>query len=136
MTETDTETIPIDRLVKIHTKIKQQIEALTQEYDTKVEALKAQQTEVRFAIKDQMKALGLKSVNTSYGTVSLTTKTRYNTQDWDSFKKFVLEHQVVDLLEKRIAQSNMATFLEENPGVVPPGLNSFTEFDIRVTKSK
>ena len=83
-----------------------------------------------------MKALGLKSVQTSYGTVSLITKTRYNTQDWDSFKQFVLDNQVVDLLEKRIAQTNMATFLEENPGVVPPGLNSTTEFDIRVTKAR
>ena len=136
MSEADTEVVPIDRLVKIHTKIKAQIDALTKEYDTKVEALKAQQDEVRFAIKDQMKALGLKSVNTSYGTVTLSTKTRYNTQDWDSFKKFILEHQIVDLLEKRIAQSNMATFLSENPGVVPPGLNSHTEFEIRVTKSK
>jgi hypothetical protein len=136
MTDTEDEVVPIDLLVKIHTKIKSRIDALTKEYDTAVEQLKAQQDEVRFAIKDKMKALGLKSVNTSYGTVSLSTKTRYNTQDWDSFKKFILDHQVVDLLEKRIAQSNMATFLEENPGVVPPGLNSHTEFEIRVTKSK
>jgi ribosomal protein L4 len=136
MSDTDTEVVPIDRLVKIHSKIKAQIDALTKEYDTKIEQLKAQQDEVRFAIKDQMRALGLKSVNTSFGTVTLSTKTRYNTQDWDSFKKFVLEHEVVDLLEKRIAQSNMATFLEENPGVVPPGLNSYTEFEIRVTKAK
>jgi ribosomal protein L4 len=136
MTDTEDEVVPIDRLVKIHTKIKSRIDALTKEYDTAVEQLKAQQDEVRFAIKDKMKALGLKSVNTAYGTVSLSTKVRYNTQDWDSFKKFILEHQVVDLLEKRIAQTNMATFLSENPGVVPPGLNSHTEFEIRVTKSK
>ena len=136
MNETEDEVVPIDLLVKIHSRIKGRIDALTKEYDTAVEQLKAQQDEVRFAIKDKMKALGLKSVNTSYGTVSLSTKTRYNTQDWDSFKKFILDHQVVDLLEKRIAQSNMATFLEENPGVVPPGLNSHTEFEIRVTKSK
>jgi hypothetical protein len=61
-------------------------------------------------------------------------KTRYSTQDWDSFKKFIVEHDVVDLLEKRIAQTNMARFLEENPGSVPPGLNSFSDFEIRVTK--
>ena len=136
MTETEDEVVPIDLLVKIHSRIKGRIDALTKEYDTAVEQLKAQQDEVRFAIKDKMKALGLKSVNTSYGTVSLSTKTRYSTQDWDSFKKFILEHQIVDLLEKRIAQSNMATFLQENPGAVPPGLNSYTEFEIRVTKSK
>ena len=133
MTDTEDEVVPIDLLVKIHTKIKSRIDALTKEYDTAVEQLKAQQDEVRFAIKDKMKALGLKSVNTSYGTVSLSTKTRYNTQDWDSFKKFILEHQVVDLLEKRIAQTNMAQFLEENPGLVPPGMNAITAFDIRVT---
>ena len=101
-----------------------------------IAALEEQRTEVRLAIKDLMKAQGLKTVNTTSGTVSLTTKTRYNTQDWDSFKAFVLEHQVVDLLEKRIAQTNMAQFLEENPGVVPPGLNSVTGFDIRVTKAR
>jgi len=136
MNETEDEVVPIDLLVKIHSRIKGRIDALTKEYDTAVEQLKAQQDEVRFAIKDKMKALGLKSVNTSYGTVSLSTETRYNTQDWDSFKKFILDHQVVELLEKRIAQTNMATFLQENPGAVPPGLNSYTEFEIRVTKSK
>ena len=133
MTETEVEEeVTLNRLVAIHSKIKSRIEAL----DSQIAALEEQRTEVRMAIKDRMKAQGLKTVNTDSGTVSLITKTRYNTQDWDSFKQFILEHEVVDLLEKRIAQSNMATFLEENPGVVPPGLNSVTEFDIRVTKSR
>jgi len=38
------------------------------------------------------------------------------------------------LLEKRIAQGNMAKFLEENPGLLPPGLNSNTEYGISVRK--
>lgn len=126
--------IPLDKLARIYRKIKAEIDSLTQEYDTKLEQLKAQQDELRFAMKDQMKALGVKSVNTDFGTVSLVNKTRYNTQDWDSFKKFIIEHDVVDLLEKRIAQTNMARFLEENPTLVPPGLNAYTDFEIRVTK--
>ena len=126
--------VPLDKLAKIYRKIKSEIDALTQEYDTKLEQLKAQQDELRFAMKDQMKALGVKSVNTAFGTVTMVQKTRYSTDDWDSFKKFVVENDVVDLLEKRIAQSNMARFLEENPGSVPPGLNSFSDFEIRVTK--
>lgn len=121
--------IPLDKLVAIHAKIK----ARQAKLDKELADLEEQREEVRLAIKDQMKALGLTSVKTPSGTVSLMKSTRYNTQDWDSFKAFVLEHQVVDLLEKRIAQSNMAQFLEENPGVVPPGLNSVTGFDIRVT---
>jgi len=128
------EAIPLDKLALIYRKIRDKIGVLTKEYDTQVEALKAQQDQIKFAMKDQMKALGVKSVRTYLGTVTLTTKTRYNTQDWDSFKEFILEHKLVDLLEKRIAQLNMAHFLEENPTIVPPGLNSTTEFDITVTK--
>lgn len=128
------EAIPLDKLALVYRKIRDKIGVLTKEYDTQVEALKAQQDQIKFAMKDQMKALGVKSVRTDLGTVTLTTKTRYNTQDWDSFKEFILEHKLVDLLEKRIAQLNMAHFLEENPTIVPPGLNSTTEFDITVTK--
>lgn len=128
------EAIPLDKLALIYRKIRDKIGVLTKEYDTQVEALKAQQDQIKFAMKDQMKALGVKSVRTDLGTVTLTTKTRYNTQDWDSFKDFILEHKLVDLLEKRIAQLNMAHFLEENPTIVPPGLNSTTEYDITVTK--
>jgi hypothetical protein len=126
--------VPIDKLARVYRKIKTEIDTLTQEYDGKLEALKAQQDEIKFAMKDQMQALGVRSVQTTFGTVSMIHKTRYSTQDWDSFKKFIIEHDVVDLLEKRIAQSNMAKFLEENPGSVPPGLNSFSDFEIRVTK--
>lgn len=126
--------IPLDKLAKVYRKIKEQIDTLTREYDTKIEVLKASQDQLKFAMKDQMKALGVKSVNTTFGTLSMVSKTRYSTQDWDSFKRFIVENDAVDLLEKRIAQTNMAQFLEENPGVVPPGLNAFSDFEIRVTK--
>jgi ribosomal protein L4 len=134
MTEAESETIPLDRLAKIYRKIRTEITTLTQEYDGKVETLKAQQEEIKNAMKDMMKTMGVTSVRTAQGTVVLSVKTRYNTQDWDSFKKFVVEHDAVDLLEKRIAQTNMNQFLEENPGLVPPGLNSTSEYDISVRK--
>jgi len=81
-----------------------------------------------------MRAQGATSIKTDFGTISLVTKTRYSTQDWDSFKRFVVDNDVVDLLEKRIAQTNMSKFLEENPSLVPPGLNSMSEYEIRVIK--
>ena len=130
------EPIPIDKLTKIYRKIKAEIDQLTKEYDTRVEVLKASQDELKFAIKDHMKALGVSYVKTEFGTVSMVHKTRYSTQDWDSFKQFVVEHEVVELLEQRIAQTNMAKFLEDNPGVVPPGLSAFSDFEIRITKPR
>lgn len=126
--------VPMDKLARVYRKMQTRIQELTATYETEVEALKAQQEEIKNALKDQMLALGVKSVNTDAGTVILSTKTRYHTQDWDAFKQFVIEHDAVDLLEKRIAQTNMSTFLKENPSLMPPGLNSNTEFNISVRK--
>lgn len=126
--------IPMDKLAKVYRKMAAKIQELTTEYDSKIEEIKRQQDAVKTALKDQMLVMGVSSVRTDNGTVVLSTKTRYNTQDWDSFKEFIKEHDALDLLEKRIAQTNMATFLEENPGVVPAGLNSTTEYAISVRK--
>ena len=122
------------KLARVYRKMQTKIQQLTAVYETEVEGLKAQQEVVKTALKDQMLALGVKSVNTTEGTVILSTKTRYSTQDWDAFKEFMKENDALDLLEKRIAQTNMATFLQENPTLVPPGLNSNSEYAISVRK--
>ena len=127
-------TVPMDKLAKVYRRMQSRIQELTTQYESEIEDIKRQQDVVKIALKDQMLKLGVSSVRTDQGTVVLSTKTRYNTQDWDSFKEFIKEHDALDLLEKRIAQGNMATFLEDNPGLVPAGLNSMTEYAISVRK--
>ncbi len=127
----DQEEVPLDKLVRIYMKMR----AKLSELDAQVESIKEQQQLLKNEIKDRMRSVGAKSMKTEYGTVSLTEKTRYYTQDWDSFKRFVIENDAVDLLEKRIAQTNMKTFLQENPTMVPPGLNSDTEIDVSIRKA-
>ena len=126
--------VPMDKLAKVYRRMQTRIQELTTQYENEVEDIKHQQEAVKIALKDQMLKLGVSSVRTDQGTVVLSTKTRYNTQDWDSFKEFIKEHDALDLLEKRIAQTNMATFLSENPRLVPAGLNSTTEYAISVRK--
>ena len=127
-------TVPMDKLAKVYRRMQSLVQELTAQYESEIEDIKRQQDVVKIALKDQMLKLGVSSVRTDQGTVVLSTKTRYNTQDWDSFKEFIKEHDALDLLEKRIAQTNMATFLSENPSLVPAGLNSMTEYAISVRK--
>lgn len=131
---TEAAVIPMDKLAKIYLKIRAKKQEITQAYDDQIAEIESQEAEIKNAMKSQMLALGSKSVRTDAGTVMLGQKTRYHTQDWGSFKEFIVQHDALDLLEKRIAQSNMAKFLEENPGLVPPGLNSDTEYQISVRK--
>lgn len=126
--------VPMDRLAKIYLKIRTSVHLLTQDYEKQKAGLEAQKAEVANAMRDQMKALGSKSVKTEYGTVMLGVKTRYTTQDWDSFKDFCIKNNTIDLLERRIAQRNMAKWLEDNPEDVPPGLNSDSEYEVTVRK--
>lgn len=130
----DETSVPMDKLARVYRKMQTRIQELTAAYETEVEVLKAQQDQVKTALKDQMLALGLTSVRTTEGTVILSTKTRYSTTDWDEFKEFVKEHDALDLFEKRIAQTNMAQFLKENPALVPPGLSSNAEYSVSVRK--
>jgi hypothetical protein len=127
---TTEEVIPMDRLAKIYIKIRTKVQELTKD----ISELEAQKDEVANAMREQMKLIGSKSVRTDFGTVTMQLKTRYTSQDWDSFKTFMMQNDALDLVERRISQLNMAKFLEENPGLVPPGLNADSEYTITVKK--
>lgn len=126
--------LPMNKLAKAYLRIRAAMQEEEREHDTRMEALKATREEIAMAMKDQMRAVGADSVKTDSGTVMLTKKTRYYATDWEEMKKFIMEHDAIDLLEKRISQVNMRQFLEVNPDKAPPGLNSVQEFEISVRK--
>jgi hypothetical protein len=126
----ENEVVPLETLARVYRKIYLK----AQEIQKQLDKLEEQKSEIKNAMKDQMRQLGINSVKTAGGNISLSTKTRYYTDDWDSFKIFVIENDALDLFEHRIAQKNMALFLEENPGKVPAGLSSLSENTVTVTK--
>lgn len=126
----------MDKLTRVYIKIRDARAALARKFEEEDEALKAQLAQVSSVMKDIIRAAGGTGMKTQYGTVSLKTSTRFYAQDWDAMYQFMKDHDAPYLLEKRIAQRNMADFLEQNPGVVPPGLNSVSEIDVSVTKPR
>jgi hypothetical protein len=48
----------------------------------------------------------------------------------------MIENNAPELLEKRIQQTHMKEFLEENPDVLPAGLNVDSQYTITVRRSK
>jgi hypothetical protein len=48
--------------------------------------------------------------------------------------KFILTNEVPEFYEKRLNQTVVKQFLEENPDTVPPGLNVDSEYAISVRK--
>lgn len=132
----DEASVTIDKLAKIYIKIRDKLGELTRAYEAEEGRLKEQQAQIASAMKDQLQALGVKSAGTAFGTVSLKTKTRYYASDWEAMYRFIQEHDAAFLLEKRIAQSNMEAFLEQNPNDPPPGLSTMSELTVSVTKPR
>ena len=102
-----------EKLVTIYIKMRDARQKLQKEFDDADGKIKEQQ--------DQ-------------GNVFRTIKTRYWTSDWGSMKAFIKDHDAVDLLEQRVHQTNMKNFLEENPDLMPPGMNIDSRYSVTVRR--
>ena len=133
---TDADKIGIDKLVSLYLKIRDKRAELTTDFRKKEEALNTKLDAVKTTLLEHCKDTGIESVRTASGTFYRSVKNKYWTSDWESMNKFIVEHNAVDLLEKRIHQSNMKQFLEENPEELPSGLNVDAEYTITVRRKK
>lgn len=126
--------VPVDKLVRVFLRMRAALDEKRQAYEAEERALKDQMAKVKSALLAYCREHNLDSVKTAEGLMYRTVRTSYWTNDWESMGKFVVEHNVPELLEKRLHQGNVKQFLEENPGLLPPGLNVDSEYSITVRK--
>jgi hypothetical protein len=128
--ETATSPVPAEKLVRVYLKMKTakvDLEAQVKKIDTQMDQIKA-------ALLAYCKDQSVESVRTTEGLFYRSIKKRYTTNNWEAMGKFVLEHQIPELYEKRLHQGNIQQFLEEHPDLLPPGLNVDSEYTITVRK--
>ena len=105
------------------------LKAKEEEIDKKLRTLEV-------ILLEHCKKTGATSVSTQAGTFFRSIKKKFWTGDWEAMNRFIVQHEAIGLLEKRIHQTNMKTFLEENPDLLPPGLNVDSEYTITVRRKK
>ncbi len=130
-----TEEISADKLVAAYIKMRDKRAELLREYEDADTGVKTQMEMVEAKLLELCKTVGADSLKTKHGTVIRGVKTRYWTSDWASMHKFILEHQMPDLLEKRISQSTLKQLLDENPDMMPPGVNVDSKYSVTVRRS-
>lgn len=128
--------ISVDKLVSVFIKIRDARDAEERAWEQRKADFNEQLELINQQLLEICKSTDADSIRTAHGTVIRTVKSRYWTNDWEHFHKFLLEHNAPDLLEKRIHQSNMKQFLEENPELLPAGLNVDSAYSITVRRSK
>ena len=123
-----------EKLTKVYIKIRNKRSELSTEFKKQESDLSDQLDKVKAALLTYCKDNGVDSVKTSEGLFYRTIKNRYWTSDWASMHTFIKEHDVPEFFEKRLNQSVVKEFLEENPDLVPQGLNVDSEYSITVRK--
>ena len=123
-----------EKLTRVYLKIRDKKAQLSAEFKKQEDDLNQQLDQVKAALLNYCKEQGLESVKTSEGIFYRSVKTRYWTSDWEAMHQFGMEHNVPGFLEKRLNQTNVRTFLEDNPETVPKGLNVDSEYIISVRK--
>tara|TARA_R110000744_G_scaffold56610_3_gene119408 strand:+ start:1844 stop:2245 length:402 start_codon:yes stop_codon:yes gene_type:complete len=121
-------------LTKTYIKIREEKAKLSAKFKEEEAVLTRQLDRVKRGLLDYCYDHNVESVRTSEGLFFRSTQIKYWTADWEKMYAFVLEHEVPELFEKRLNQTNLKQFLEENPEVQPEGMNMDTTYSITVRK--
>ena len=131
-----TDEVSVDRLVAVYIKMRDKRAELLREYEEQDGTIKEQMETVEGRLLDLCKSVGADSLKTQHGTVIRGVKTRYWTSDWQAMHDFILEHKMPELLEKRVSQTTMKQLLEENPDLMPKGMNVDSRYAVTIRRSK
>jgi hypothetical protein len=126
----------LEQLTKVYIKIRDSRRVLEQAFKAEDEKLQEQIRAIEEQMLDICKKFNASSIKTEAGTVIRSVKSRYWTNDWDSMYQFIRENSAFALLERRLHQSHMKQFLDENPDLTPIGLNVDKEYTVVVRRSK
>jgi len=131
----ETTEMNLEELVKIYLTIRTEREKLKASWEVKDGELEQEMKLLEQSMLTVCNDTNASSIRTESGTVIRSLKERFTTNDWDNFKKFVLAHEAIDLLERRIHQGNFKEFMAEHKDEgLPPGVNVMREFTIVVRK--
>tara|TARA_R100000315_G_C5187158_1_gene108937 strand:+ start:424 stop:825 length:402 start_codon:yes stop_codon:yes gene_type:complete len=128
--------VSAESLVKAYVNIRSKREELSREYDNRDSELASQLDLVRQELLKLCASIDADSIKTGSGTITRTVRTKYMTTDWESVYEFIKENDAVEILEKRIHQGNLKSLIEENPDLLPKGMNCIREYAITVRRSK
>jgi phage host-nuclease inhibitor protein Gam len=127
--------VTADKLVRVYIKMRDKRAALKASYEADDNQIKEQMALVEQHLLDVCKSTGAESIKTEHGTAIRSVQTRYWTGDWAAMHKFIRDNNALDLLERRISQLSMKTFLRENPDLLPVGLNVDNKYTVTVRRS-
>lgn len=128
------EQLQADKLASAYIKMRDKRKELLAAYEEQDKKIEAQMIMVEEELLKICKSIGADSIKTPAGTVFRSVRTRYETTDWENMYNFILEHNIPQVLERRISTTNMKQFLDENPTLMPVGMNVNNRYTVTIRR--
>lgn len=91
--------------------------------EKRLAALKEERDHIEKHAATALALIGVKSAQTQYGTLGLSSTKVATIEDWESFTEFVTENNAFHLLERRPAQAGCRELMQD--GETIPGIKPF-----------
>jgi hypothetical protein len=124
-----------DELVETFITLRNERDRMRNEWEAQDAEIKEEMVVLEQALLSICNEANATSIKTDKGTVIRKLNERFFCSDWDNFRDYVLEHQALELLERRIHQGNFKEFIAEREAEgLPPGVNVMREYGVTVRK--
>lgn len=91
--------------------------------EKKLAALKEERDHIEKHAATALALIGVKSAQTQYGTLGLSSTKVVTIDDWEAFTEFVTENNAFHLLERRPAQAGCRELMQDGENI--PGIKPF-----------
>ena len=130
-----TMTYDANKLVQVYIKMRDAKAKIMRDAEDEANDIQAQMDTIEKALLEICKQTGQDGGKTSHGSFTRKVKTRYEATNWPKMYEFIRAHNVPELLEQRVHQTNMKTFLQDNPGLLPEGMNVNSRYAVTVRRA-
>ena len=115
--------------------IRNQRDTLKRKFELEDVGLKEELKKLEAVMLQECNNINADSIKTSSGTVIKTLRENVVCIDWDGLKSFIMENNLVELLQQRLHNGNLKEYLvSHGEDGLPPGINSMREYSIVVKK--
>ena len=127
--------ITADEVVAAYVKLRDKRSELKKQWEEQDAGLKNNQEKLEQWLLKNLEKLGADSIKTGAGTAFKQIKLRASAADFDLAFRWAAEHGTPDLFQKRISDTFVKQYMEENGGQLPAGVNTFSEVVVGVRRS-
>ena len=128
--------INLDRVVQAYNAIRDARTAKRHAWEAEDLALEQDQDKLKVMMLELLNQIGGKSIATDHGTIYRTEKVRPSAADWSAVYAWIMaDPDRFELLEKRLKATFVKQFMEDNDGLIPPGVNVHREYEVAVRRA-